>query len=155
MPTREWLEAYKDKQTLLTCAADLNAYFTADEIAGKKLDRLSIGTVSLPSGSVIVCDPLAYLNENSAPYFQTVPCGEYEVILAIVTPSGGDCARYAAARVRFTDAETVRYTEALTGEEDLSAVKEPGDGFGFIIDAGLACICDAKTRDAFAAFKKD
>jgi hypothetical protein len=156
-PTKEWLEQYEQKRPFMVCGTELNAYFTADEIVGKKLDRLSIGKVSLPSGEIIACDPLVYLTETM-PYFMTVPPGEYEVTLAVVVPDDGDCARYAAARVRFSDTEAVRYEEALMGDEDLSEVNEQeGDGFffGFGVDAGLACICDAKVRDAYLAFKKD
>ncbi|MDR2522305.1 MAG: DUF4241 domain-containing protein [Synergistaceae bacterium] len=152
-PTKEWLEVYEQKRVFLSCPADLNAYFTADAIVGKKLDRLSIGTVSLPSGQVIVCDPLVFLSERSEPFFLSVPPGEYEVVLAAVTPDDDDCARYAAARVRFSDAETVRYKEALIGDENL--LDFDGDYFGFGVDAGLACICDAQTRDAYAIFEKD
>jgi hypothetical protein len=57
--------------------------------------------------------------------------------------------------VRFSDKEAVRYVEALTGAEDLSGVEEQGDGFGFPVDAGLACITDAKTHEAFLAFAKE
>jgi hypothetical protein len=151
---KEWLELYEQKRPLMVCQTDLNAYFTADEIAGKKLDRLSVGKVSLPSGEIIVCDPLVYLNET-APYFKTVPPGEYEVMLAVVVPDDGDCARYAAALARFSDAEVVRYEEALVGDEDLNEVNESGDGFGFCVDAGLGCICDVKAREAYRAFAKD
>ncbi|MDR2007041.1 MAG: DUF4241 domain-containing protein [Acidaminococcales bacterium] len=153
-PTKEWLELYGRKRLLMVCGTDLNAYFTADEIAGKKLDRLSVGVVSLPSGEIIVCDPLVYLDDAS-PYFRAVPPGEYEVTLAVVAPDDGDCARYAAARVRFSDAEAVRYEEALAGDEDLHEVNEQGEGFGFCVDAGLGCICDVKARDAYLAFAKD
>jgi len=155
-PGKEWLEAYERKKPLLTCSADLNAYFTAAEIADKKLSRLLIGAVSLPSGKIIVSDPLAGLSADVEPYFIAVSPGEYEVELAVVVPDeGGDCARYAAARVRFSDAEAVRYVEALTGAEDLSKVDGQGDGFGFPVDAGLACICDAKVRDAFLDFENE
>ena len=154
-PTKEWLEAYEQKKQFLTCATDLNSYFTAREIAKKKLDTLSIGTVSLPTGKVIVCDPLAGLSPHNKPYFLSVPPGEYEVVLAVVTPEeSDDCARYAAARVRFSKAEAVRYVEALACTEDLSSVEKQGDGFGFPVDAGLACITDAQTHDAFLAYEK-
>ena len=155
-PSKQWLKIYSEKQEFLTCAVDLNAYFTADTIAGKTLARLPIGKVSLPSGKIIVCDPLVSLGANSTPYYQPVPPGDYDVVLAVVAPDeSGDCARYAAARVRFTDAEATCYSEALTGKEDLTKVQAPGDGFCFPVDAGLACICDAKTRDAFLVFERN
>ncbi|MCL2148636.1 MAG: DUF4241 domain-containing protein [Methanomassiliicoccaceae archaeon] len=154
-PMKKWLEIYEEKKPLLTCEDDLNAYFTASEIAGKKLDRLSIGTVSLPSGEVIACDPLAGMGPHNKPYFMSVPPGEYEVVLSVVVPGeSGDCARYAAACVRFSDVEAARYELALTGNEDLSELKE-GEFFGFAVDAGLACVCDVLTRDALVAYEKE
>jgi hypothetical protein len=155
-PTKKWLEFYAEKQTSLACPVDLNAYFTAGEIAGKKLDRLAIGAVSLPTGKIIVRDPF-FLRAYDKPYFQSVPPGEYEVTLAVVAPDetneNGDCARYAAARVRFSEAEAVRYTQALVGNENLLNLSD-GEYFGFNVDTGLACICDNETRDAFLAFEK-
>jgi len=155
-PKRKWLKSYQDKLPLITCPTNLNVYFTAPEIAGKKLDRLSIGLVSLPSGLPIVADPLGHLSQYSEPYFLPVPSGEYEVVLVVVTSEeSDDCDRYAAAWIRFSDAVASYYTEALVGTEDLARVKKPGDNFGFPVDTGLACICDAVTRDAFLAFRKE
>lgn len=151
MPTKEWLEAYEKKRGLTRCPNDLNTYFTLDMMAGKRLDRLCLGPVSLPTGRVLVRDPLVFLDEGEEPYFQAVPAGEYEAEVCVVAPADGDCARYAAVRVRFSGAEAVRFEEALLGDEDLSAF-EDGEYFGFNVDAGLACICDARTRDAFCAF---
>lgn len=151
MPTKEWMEAYEQKRALTRCPNDLNAYFILDVLAGKKLDRLQLGPVSLPTGKVLVRDPLVYLDEEEEAYFQTVPPGEYGVEACVVAPSEGDCARYAAVRVCFTGAPAVRFEEALLGDEDLSAF-EDGDYFGFHVDAGLACVCDEQARDAFCAF---
>ena len=151
MPTKEWLAEYEEKRAFTRCPNDLNPYFTLDMMAGKRLDRMSLGKVSLPTGRVLVRDPLAYLDEEEEPYFQTAPAGEYEAVACVVAPAGGDCARYAAVRVRFTGREAVRFEEALIGDEDLSAFQD-GEYFGFNVDAGLACICDERTRDAFCAF---
>lgn len=112
MPTKEWLAEYEKKRAFTRCPNDLNAYFTLDMLAGKRLDRLSLGPVSLPTGRVLVRDPLVYLDDEEEPYFQTVPAGEYEAVACVVAPADGDCARYAAVRVCFTDAPAVRFEEA-------------------------------------------
>jgi hypothetical protein len=41
------------------------------------------------------------------------------------------------------------------GDENLSGVNEQGEGFGFCVDAGMGCICDAKAREAYLVFEKD
>lgn len=151
MPTKEWLALYEQKRSLTVCPNDLNAYFTLDMLGGRRLDRLSLGLVSLPTGKVLVRDPMVYLDEEEQPYLQTVPAGEYEVTACVVVPAKGDSARYAAVRVCFSDGEAVRFEEALLGNEDLATFEE-GEYFGFHVDAGLACICDEAGRDAFNAF---
>ncbi|MDR3289220.1 MAG: DUF4241 domain-containing protein, partial [Peptococcaceae bacterium] len=140
-PSAEWLKLWAEKRSLLTCAVDLNAYFTLAEMAGKKLDRLAIGKVSFPTGRVIVRDPFVYLSPECEPYFLPVPPGEYETELAVIVADDEDEARYAALRVKIFAAEAVRYEEALTGAEDLANLKED-EYFGFNVGAGLVCICD-------------
>lgn len=151
MPTQEWLEAYEKKRALTRCPNDLNSYFSLDMLAGKRLARLSLGPVSLPTGQVLVRDPMVYLDDEEEPYFQSVPAGEYEAVACVVVPGKGEVPRYAAVRLRFTEAEALFYEEALLGSEDLSTLGE-GEYFGFHVEAGLACICDVQTRDAFCAF---
>lgn len=151
MPTKEWLELYEQKRALTRCPNDLNCYFTLDMLAGRRLDRLSLGPVSLPTGRALVRDPMVYLDDEEEPYFQVIPAGEYEAVACVVVPAKGDCARYAAVRVRFSEDEAVRFEEALLGNEDLSGFGE-GEYFGFNVESGLACICDVETRDAFCAF---
>ncbi len=151
MPTKEWLAQYEEKRALTRCPNDLNSYFTLDMLSGKRLARLSLGPVSLPTGQMLVRDPMVYLDDEEEPYFQTVPAGEYEAVACVVVPGKGENPRYAAARVRFSEEEAVFFEEALLGSEDLSTLSE-GEYFGFHVEVGLACICDAETRDAFCAF---
>lgn len=151
-PSREWLEVWKEARNILRNPG-LGEYFTAREIMGKSLDRMPIGTVSLPTGNIVVRDPLCYLAPNAAPYMLTVRPGAYPVDLSVIVPDeSGDCARYAAARVRFSDHEPILYEEALVGNEDLSDVAE-GEYFGFGVDAGLACFCDVETCEMFCTFR--
>ena len=101
-PTNEWMKIWKEKRDILSGPNDLNEYFELDEIAGQKLDWLSFGKVSVPSGEILVRDPLVYLNKDEEPYFEKVPTGEFEAVGAVVV-SEEDCARYAAVRVKFND----------------------------------------------------
>lgn len=149
MPAQEWLEKYERMRPKTACPVDLNTYFECAEIAGKPLAVLDIGPCSLPSGRILVRDPLVYLgSRKEQPYFQTVPPGTYPVEVAVVQPDDGDCARYAAVRVRFSDKRPTQFYEALTGDEELAELEEE-DYFGFCVDAGLGCICDARAHRAF------
>ena len=149
-PTNEWMKIWKEKRDVLSCPNDLNEYFELDEIAGQKLARLSFGKVSVPSGEILVRDPLVYLNKDEEPYFEKVPTGEFETEGAVIL-SEEDCARYAAVRVKFNDNKVVRFGEALLGHEDIKDLEE-GEYFGFNVDAGLGTILDKETLLAFDEF---
>lgn len=66
----EWLAQLAQKQHLLRPSVDLNGYFDpAFTIIGtQNLTRISLGSVSLPTGQVLVRDPLVYLHRDEQPY---------------------------------------------------------------------------------------
>lgn len=132
-------ESVKEKTV---CPVDLNTYFEQEEIAGKSLTTINIGSCDLPSGNLLVRDPLVYLpNRNERPYFQNAPAGKYETEICVIKSDDEDCDRYAAVRLRFNEKRAVRFYEALVGNENLETLEE-GDYFGFCVDAGLGCVCD-------------
>lgn len=149
MTTNEWMEQYGKVKEKTLSPVDLNTYFELPEIAGKHLAVMNIGPCSLPSGKVLVRDPLVYLtSRKEQPYIFTAPAGTYPTEVAVVkTDDDGDCNRYAAVRLRFSDHRPVRFYEALVGTENLSELEE-GTYFGFNVDAGLGCICDAQVHQA-------
>lgn len=139
---RKWMEKWEAVKEKTACPVDLNMYFEQKEIAGKTLAIMDIGSCDLPSGKVLVRDPLVYLsNHNERPYFLTAPTGRYQTEICVVKSDGEDCDRYAAVRLRFSEKRAVRFYEALIGNENLDTL-EDGDYFGFCVDAGLGCICD-------------
>ena len=150
-PTKDWLEKWQEKKVLTACPSNFEDYFTKSELFGQKLDILSIGTVSIPTGEVIVRDPLVYLDRKSEPYFIKTPTGEFPTDICVVLAEE-DCARYAVVRVLFSENKVVRTEEALIGIENLDEID--GDAyFGFNVDAGLGCIADKKVRDSFCDFE--
>lgn len=151
-PTKEWLVTYEEKKHLLASPTNFNHYFTATEICEKKLFHLSLGEVKLPTGRVIVRDPLVYLQSDAQPYFIPVPKGTFPLTV-LVMEVDQDHYRYVAFRVKLSDKEAVQHTEALLGNEDLERF-DPGEYFGFNVDAGLATIVDEKTKDAYCAFEQ-
>ncbi|HCN48368.1 MAG TPA: hypothetical protein DIT10_04620 [Chryseobacterium sp.] len=135
-----WMKKWEEVKDILTSPVDIEAYFTSSEILDQKMEVMAIGNVSLPSGKVIVRDPLVYLNRDEKPYFTEVPKGNFPVTIAVVKmEEWGD--RYAAVKVEFTKEKPVIYREALIGIEELEGVQKD-DIFGFAVDAGLGCITD-------------
>lgn len=153
-PTAEWLELYVQKRSWTRCPNDLNAYFSDKEVCGQAIDQISLGGISFPTGEILARDPLTYMTREQQPYFQKIPAGEYEAEACVILPVNGDCARYAAVRVQFSESPALYHEEALTGIEDLIHLRE-GEYFGFNVDTGLACVCDVKIRDAFCDFMEE
>ncbi|MBQ8966012.1 DUF4241 domain-containing protein [Ruminococcus sp.] len=154
MPDENWLAELEKHKDLLASPCDLDEYFEKSVICEKKLVRYPLGTVSLPTGSLVACDPLVYMY-GSSPIYTKVPAGEFPVELAIIEPSDMDCARNAAMRIVFSDKPAVKFELALTGDEDIEEFRTftEGDYFGFPVDAGLGCFCDVKAQEAFLRFE--
>ncbi|MRX78638.1 DUF4241 domain-containing protein [Pedobacter petrophilus] len=152
IPTAEWIKLWNEKKTLLACPNNLNDYFEKQNLAGKTIDHLELGSVSIPSGEILVRDPLVYINKDAEPYLYKVPVGEFPVTAAVVVPDDEDSARYAAVKVQFTSNDAIRFEEALIGTEDLANFSE-GEFFGFNVDAGLGCVLDAESLKAFCTFQ--
>lgn len=148
IPTKEWLEQYHQIKHLLVSPTDLNEYFSKEEIHGKRIHLLELGSV--PSGKILVRDPLVFLRRSEQPYFTEVPKGIFPLTIAVVEIEKHHY-RYAAARLKFTEQKAVSHTEALIGFENLDNLNE-GDFFGFGVDAGLATIVDELTKEAYCNF---
>lgn len=145
-----WLQKWEEVKDVLVCPTDLETYFTSNEILGQKMETMEIGNVSLPSGKIVVRDPLVYLSSDEKPYFIQAPKGNFPVTIAVVkSEDWGD--RYAVVKVGFTKEKPVVYREALIGIEDLEDVTAD-DFFGFSVDAGLGCITDAEVLPSVDQF---
>lgn len=151
--TKEWIELWKKNEDKLASPVDFNTYFEKPELVGKQLDRMTIGPCSVPTGYLLVRDPLCYLDDREElPYYQSVPAGTYETEVCVIKPDDEEsCARYAAVRICFTKERAVRFGEALIGIEELEGLEED-EYFGFNVDGGLGCICDEKMHQAFCDF---
>lgn len=148
-----WMQKYEEVKNMLVCPTDLETYFTLDEVCGMAMEKMEIGQVSVPSGKILVRDPLVFLNAGEKPYFNEVPKGNFPVTVAVVKSEDWG-SRYAAVKVKFTENKPVRYQEALTGNENLEGIQQD-DYFGFHVDAGLGCIADAGALPAFDHFVKE
>lgn len=153
-PAKEWLALYAQKKELTKSTVDFNKYFDEKEIAGIPLDIMDIGLCDLPGGKVIVADPLVYLDKDCTPYLVQAPAGSYKTEVCVIKPYDGDCARYVVVRLRFNQNRAVKFYEALIGSEDLENFEE-GEYFGFNVDAGLGCICDAQVNKIITDWREN
>ncbi len=150
MPAAEWMNKYESMRDKLICKIDLDAYFTEKVIGSTEVDVLDIGTVHFPTGTIFACDPLVEL-EDALPFIQTIPAGTYSVQIGVV-PSEKYGDRYACVKVAVNQEKPVRYEMGMTGSEDLDEELGEDEYFGFGVDAGMGCIADIQTQEAFKAY---
>lgn len=103
------------------------------------------GTFRLSSGQLVACDP--FWCEDARPFTQPVPAGEFPLTLAVA--DFGDQRRIAFAKLAFSAEPVVRWELALVEGQDPSML-QPGEFFGYGVDAGTGAFMDL---DAWRAFK--
>lgn len=150
MPTTEWLNKYESIKDKLACKTDLDVYYTKKEIGNIEVDVLDIGIIHFPSGTILACDPLVEL-EDALPFLQTVPAGSYPIRICVV-PSEKYGNRYACVKVEISKEKPIRYELGVIGNEDLDEELEDDDYFGFFVDAGMGCVADIKSQEAFKKY---
>lgn len=149
----DWFEKYEKIKHLLMEPEDFNTYYDAKKRGTLSIDQMVIGKVNIPTGKLLVCDPLVAISESSPTLYDMAPKGKFDLEICVV--KGGEYGdRYATARIRFNEHKAVSFRDALFGNEDFENV-EPGAYFGFDVSAGMACICDSQTRDAYLAYEKE
>lgn len=102
-----------------------------------------LGELTVPSGRLCASDPFTTGFDGPAGAFaRAAPTGVFPVEVCVARFDQGD-ARVACARVRFADAEAVRWEVAtFAGQRALAEGEVPGYG----VDAGTGCFYDAEAR---------
>ena len=106
---------------------------------------LTVGTVDVPSGKVVVADPLAYMSGEHviAPVLaKQIPAGSYPAEVAIYRDELIGI-RMCTARLKIKETAAVRYELAESEEETAAAKFKDGIMHGFPVDAGIMCFIDA------------
>lgn len=109
-----------------------------------------IAKLILPSGKIIAGDP--FFISNVVPFSKIVPPGEYPVSI-FMSKIGEDHYRVAFARIKFKESKAVRWELAVTDsitQKDIDSL-QPGDFFGYGVDAGLGCFTDLETNKLYNA----
>ena len=133
----EWQTLANEVATLLTPSIDFNAYFTNKPLGGQEMRTLTMGTCSLPTGKLIVCDPMVDLANTNDKWStgcilaNKLPRGEFPVQLSIIMPGEltTSCVRYAAARLLLSDQPAVAFEPAIPDNctiQDLQELREAG-----------------------------
>lgn len=151
--SKEWLEKYKEKIKIMCPENNLEKYFTDKEIAGYKLDTVNMGKIKITSGDILVCDPIDFVNNDSSPFFDKFPVGEFDVTASMIIDEEDENTAYTAlVKVQFTNEKPVLYREALYGDENLDEINEQGDFFGVPLFSGRACVIDRDGAEKLAQY---
>ncbi|MFD1000273.1 DUF4241 domain-containing protein [Ohtaekwangia kribbensis] len=122
------------------------------------LEEVSIGEIHLPTGKIIAGDPF-FIYDNK-PFKTKVNPGNYPVKLLIYKVEE-DHYRIAFAKIQFSGNQAIHWTLALTEDITDEQIKslQPGEFFGYGVDAGLGCFIDQETNTIFNSvmdkFSKD
>lgn len=119
---------------------------------------LTVGAVDVPSGRVIVSDPLVYLpgNRGTAPILEKeIPKGSYRVEVSILR-SKQIGTRICTARMKIKETPAVRYELAIPTRETAEPfTTEDGVVCGFTVEAGLISFIDADGAEAYRKVDKE
>ena len=140
---------------------DFSRLFEEGKAVETEIGRVALrlrpaGELTVTSGRVVACDPLAL--HEAEPFTRAVPAGTFPVTLSVAHFEDGD-RRVAAALVRFREGAAASWELALHEDEDPSLLEED-EIFGYPVDSGAGCFIDAETvrlveehmeEDAFAA----
>lgn len=139
------------KKTEVLSEVDYNIIFDNKIVDGIPVEILEIGKLNVPTGRLVVCDPLVYYNIK--PFSKTVSIGKYPIKIYIAkTKESGD--RYAIAKLEFSKKKAARWVLATKDEEDTGKLKK-GEFFGFPVDAGLGGFMDYKAFLEYENFSDD
>lgn len=132
--------------------ADYNLIFENNFIDDSTIEVLNIGNLNVPTGQIVVCDPLVV--PDCMPLNKTVLPGKYPIKIYIAkTKESGD--RYAIAKLEFKASKADKWVLALRDGEDISTLEGNGDFFGFAVDAGLGGFFDYKAGIEYNKFIDD
>lgn len=115
---------------------------------------LTVGTVDVPSGKVVVADPLDYLSGEHiiAPVLEReIPKGSYPAEVSICRHNEIGI-RMCTTRLKIKETAAVRYELAKSEEATAAAHLKDVIMHGFPVDAGMMCFIDAEGAKKYAEF---
>jgi hypothetical protein len=112
----------------------------------------NVGSLIIKSGKILACDP--QFEPDLEYYFtQTVPLGQYPVILSVADFQPLNTTRIAGAMLRIREEDAVRWELAAINGQD--SEPEKGKLFGYNVDSGTACFMDFITAEILSAIAND
>ncbi|BAU53037.1 DUF4241 domain-containing protein [Mucilaginibacter gotjawali] len=137
------------QQPEFPACVDYNIILENEIVEGKPVKMVDMGLLNVPTGSIVVCDPLTM--PDWPPLNRKIPKGKYPVKIYLADFGNGHL-RVTLAHLAIAPGRAARWVLAVRDGEDVTTLKDEADYFGFPVDAGIGCFWDEKTRDAFMKF---
>ena len=114
--------------------------------------HITVGTVDIPSGKVVVSDPLCYLAMGiCCPVLkESIPAGSYPAEVAVVRNKDVGI-RMCTARLKVKPTPAVYYSNAESVESN-SVMLKGWVMSGFPVETGVMSFCDAEGANEYKAF---
>lgn len=131
----------RNKQIEKLSNVDYNIILDNPIVEGIPIELLEIGELYVPTGRIVVCDPLVV--PDMSPLSKVVKPGKYPIKIYVAkTKNSGD--RYALAKLEVSSKKADKWVLAVRPGEDTSELKEKDEFFGFPVDSGLGGFFDYK-----------
>ena len=122
-----------------------------DERATYTVKLVELAPVTLPTGKIFAADPFAF--SSVVPFERSIKKGAYAITASVakIAPlkKGHAQERVAAAMLRIARGEPVTWINATKKGQKLGKL-QPGYHYGYGVDAGTGCFCDATAATALA-----
>ena len=121
-------------------------FFSAKEMKGRALKRVSLGTMHVTSGNIVACDPI--VQPDGEPFARQVAPGSY----AVEYVEGGSRPALLVLWLRKRQAinqAAITWEMALLAGQDAADLGED-EYYGYPVDAGWGCFMDADAGRAMA-----
>lgn len=112
-----------------------------------RFHRIDIGKLNVVKGQIIACDP--FLFDDDKPFDTLFPVGKFPIELAVATID--DDERVGFARIKFSANPPVRWTIAVTADQDVSELKDE-EIFGYGVDSGTGCFMDLSAAEKYSDY---
>lgn len=140
----------------LTAMLTEGARFEADGMH-YVIERLPVGTITVPTGEITACDPLTY-SDGAEPFTVAITPGAYPLIawVALISQDGDvPQQRTAALQLAVNDQPAVRWDMAVNSGQDVGVLDAGTGYFGYPADAGVGTIADVSAITAVGAWDYD
>jgi len=119
---------------------NIQKLFSSSDVEHPMIESYDVGTIELPTGRIVACDPL--ITTDMPPFTTFFPSGSFPVVLHKEKDS--NCVAY--IEIRFSSEKVTTWEMALTEGQNLDDLSEE-EIFGYPVESGMGCFMDAATQN--------